>query len=118
MFKKLLQSLTRSTSTTASPSGPLPAGKSGPLSSPPAKPSGVLGRIVKGDGVGAQGPSSPEHLCEISSKMSRDEISARLKLLYRRYNRSASSLDAQTRGEADKMLDAIVAVREKHFGTI
>ena len=116
MFKKLIQSLSRSQSAPAPPSGPLPPKKSGPLP-PPAKPSGILGRIVKGESA-APPPASPEHLCEITPRMSRDEISARLKLLYRRYNRSASSLDAQTRAEANKMLDAIVAIREKHFGTI
>lgn len=51
-------------------------------------------------------------------KMSKSEIHARLKLLYKRYNRAASSLNAQTREEADAMLNAIVEVREKHFGTI
>jgi hypothetical protein len=50
--------------------------------------------------------------------MGKDQIKERLKLLYRRYNRAASSLDNSTRGEADAMLDAIVAVREKHFGAI
>jgi hypothetical protein len=112
MFKKLLQSLTRT------PSGRLPAAPppSKPPTAPlPPRPSGILGRIAKGESAIA---NSPEHLCEIHHGMSRDEISARLKLLYRRYNRSASSLDAATRAEADKMLDAIVAVREKHFGTI
>jgi hypothetical protein len=50
--------------------------------------------------------------------MNKDQIRDRLKLLYRRYNRAASSLDAKTRAEADKMLDAIVKVREKNFGEI
>jgi hypothetical protein len=120
MFKKLLQSLSRSPSPPASaPTAPAPAAKkSGPLPVAPTKPGGVLGKIVKGDMAAAPVPNSPEQLCGISPKMSRDEISAQLKLLYRRYNRSASSLDAQTRSEADKMLDAIVAVREKHIGMI
>ena len=48
----------------------------------------------------------------------RREIKAQLKMLFRRYNRSASSLDARLRGEADQMLDAIVQMREKHFGEI
>jgi hypothetical protein len=63
-------------------------------------------------------PKSAEELCGISAKMAKDEIRAQLKILFRRYNRSASSLDAKTRAEADKMLDAIVEVREKHFGEI
>jgi hypothetical protein len=50
--------------------------------------------------------------------MSKSEIHTRLKLLYKRYNRAASSLNAKTREEADAMLNAIVEVREKHFGTI
>ncbi len=50
--------------------------------------------------------------------MSKDQIAARLKLLYRRFNRSASSLDPKVRDEAEKMLTAIVSVREKHFGEI
>ncbi len=61
---------------------------------------------------------SPEELCGIDLKMSKDQIRDRLKLLYRRYNRAASSLDAETRSEANSMLDAIVAVREKVFGAI
>lgn len=50
--------------------------------------------------------------------MSKDHIRERLKLLYRRYNRSASSLDPAVRNEAEIMLDAIVRVREKYFGEI
>ena len=50
--------------------------------------------------------------------MAPEDIKARLALLYRRYNRAASSLDAKVRAEADTMLDAIVAVREKTFGPI
>ena len=46
------------------------------------------------------------------------EVGARLKLLYRRYNRGASSLDAKMRVESETMLDAIVEVREKFFGEI
>jgi len=63
-------------------------------------------------------PRSPEELCGISPAMSKDEIKARLALLYRRYNRATSSLDAKTRVDAETMLDAVVAVREKTFGPI
>lgn len=63
-------------------------------------------------------PVGPEELCGIQGKMSKDQIAARLKLLYRRFNRSASSLDPKVRDEAEKMLTAIVSVREKHFGEI
>ena len=61
---------------------------------------------------------SPEELCGISPKMPKEEIRARLALLYRRYNRASSSLDAKLRADAELMLDAIVAVRAKVFGPI
>ncbi len=61
---------------------------------------------------------SPEELCGINPKMSKEEIRDQLKVLYRRFNQAASSLNNATRAQADVMLDAIVAVREKHFGAI
>lgn len=79
---------------------------------------GVLNQVAKGNAAPAAKPRTPEELCEITPKMSKDEIRAQLKLLYRRFNRSASSLDAKVRGEAETMLNAIVEVREKHFGEI
>lgn len=79
---------------------------------------GVLNQVAKGNAAPAAKPLTPEELCEITPKMSKDEIRAQLKLLYRRFNRSASSLDAKVRGEAETMLNAIVEVREKHFGEI
>lgn len=63
------------------------------------------------------GPT-PEETCGISPAMSKDEIKKRLALLYRRYNRAASSLDPKLRHEAERMLDAIVTVRENTFGPI
>ncbi len=65
-----------------------------------------------------QSKKSPEQLCGINTKMTKDEIKTRLALLYRRYNRATSSLDTKLRAEAESMLDAIVAVREKTFGPI
>jgi hypothetical protein len=50
--------------------------------------------------------------------MPRDQVAAQIKLLYRRYNRAASSLDANVRAEAERMLDAIVEIREQWFGPI
>ncbi len=50
--------------------------------------------------------------------MNRDQVRGRLAMLYRRHNRATSSLDAKMRAEAEKMLGAIVLVREKHFGPI
>ncbi len=87
---------------------------------PAAKAGSLLDKVNKGTPVVAKAEpaSSPEDLCGITPKMPKDEIKAQLKMLFRRYNRSASSLDAKLRGEADQMLDAIVQVREKHFGEI
>jgi hypothetical protein len=82
-----------------------------------ASKGGVLNQVVKGNAAPAVPAKvkTPEELCEITPKMSKDEIRDQLKLLYRRFNRSASSLDAKVRGEAETMLNAIVEVREKHF---
>ncbi len=123
MFKKILQSLSKSQSAKAAP---IVAPAKNPLIPVmPARPSGVLDQIAKGPAA-AEAPATPaapvvltpEQLCEIAPKTPKDQVSARLRLLYRRYNRSASSLDATTRAEADKMLEAIVLVREKYFGEI
>ena len=61
---------------------------------------------------------SPEEICGVTSKMNKEEIRARLAFLYRRYNRATSSMNPKLREEADEMLDAVVAVREKVFGSI
>jgi len=109
MFKKILQSLSKSAAkpTTA------------PVTKPEApRPGEVLQKITKVTTGPSQAAKTPEELCEIGPKMPKDQIQSRLKLLYRRYNRSASSLDPKIRSEADSMLDAIVRVREKHFGEI
>lgn len=113
MFK-ILKSLSKSLGS-KSAEAPPPAA--------PPKPSGsgtLLDKVNKGAPAAAQmePPKNAEELCGITAKMSKDEIKAQLKVLFRRYNRSASSLDAKIRAEADKMLDAIVSVREKHFGEI
>lgn len=63
-------------------------------------------------------PETPEELCGITAKMSKDAVRERLALLYKRYNRATSSLDAEMRTEAEAMLDAIVVVRDKVFGPI
>ncbi|MCB1224975.1 MAG: hypothetical protein KDK99_04115 [Verrucomicrobiales bacterium] len=127
MFKKVLQSLSKSLS--GNKSAPPPPKKA-------AKDKNLLDRVTKGPpapqrdaaparstgGGGAsilsRSTATPEELCEIKPGMSKGQIHDRLKLLYRRFNRSASSLDASTREEAERMLDAIVQVREKHLGPI
>lgn len=113
MFKKILQSLSKSQS-----AKPVVAPVVGKPETP--KPGEVLQKISKvgTPATAAAAAKTPEELCEIGPKMPKDQIQSRLKLLYRRYNRSASSLDPKIRSEADAMLDAIVRVREKHFGEI
>jgi hypothetical protein len=132
MFKKILQSLSKSQSVKAAvvppPAAPATSSStSSPAATPPGKSSGVLDKIMRGAPptaglASAKAPQaaekSPEELCQISAKMSKEQIQARLKLLYRRYNHSASSLDAKIRAEAETMLNAIVVLREKHFGQI
>ena len=123
MFKKILQSLSKSQQAkTQAPAAP--AKSSGPM---PVAPTGgsskgsVLDKVTKPAAAAvpvSSAPKTPEELCEVTPKMPKDQIAARLKLLYRRFNRSASSLDPKVRAEADKMLDAIVIVREKYFGQI
>jgi hypothetical protein len=66
----------------------------------------------------AKKPPTAEELCGVTSKMGKDEVRQKLALLYRRYNRATSSLDSKLRSEAEVMLDAIVAVREKVIGPI
>ncbi len=110
MFK-ILKSLSKSLGGGKAAEAPPPA---------KAKAGSLLDKVNKGAPAAApvEPPKSPEELCGITPKMPKDEIKAQLKLLFRRYNRSASSLDAKLRGEADQMLDAIVEMREKHFGEI
>ena len=66
----------------------------------------------------AKKPPTAEELCGVTSKMGKEEVRQKLALLYRRYNRATSSLDSKLRSEAEMMLDAIVAVREKVMGPI
>eukprot|EP01031_Cornospumella_fuschlensis_P052678 gene52678-64373_t len=105
MFKKILQSLTRSQSAKTPPPPAMTTFSSATRAS---RPNSVLDKIVRGAPLEVTAPRTPEELCEITPKMPKDQIQARLKLLYRRYNRCASSLDAQVRNEAERMLNAIV----------
>ena len=70
----------------------------------------------KGKTAPAQDPMTPEERCEISAKMSKDEIRAQLAKMFRRHNRLASSMDPAARQEAEYMLDVIVQMREKYLG--
>ncbi len=109
MFK-ILKSLTKS----------LGGGRAAEAPPAKAKAGSLLDKVNKGAPIAAkvEVPKSPEELCGITPKMAKEDIKMQLKLLFRRYNRSASSLDAKLRSEADQMLDAIVQMREKHFGEI
>ena len=126
MFKKIFQSLSKSPAAkqpAAQPQPPVRSSSSAaqdrvvPRAPVPTVPVPVPIQAAASVTPVTAGPS-PDDLCEITPKMPKDQIQARLKLLYRRYNRSASSLDAKIRDEAEIMLDAIVKVREKHFGEI
>ncbi len=50
--------------------------------------------------------------------MKKDEIKEKLAEFYRRHNHTAGSLSSELREEAEKMLDAIVACREKYIDGI
>ena len=113
MFKRVIQSLSKSLTRqqVPAPADTAPAKAHAPSKAPaaPLKPASEPVAAVA---------QSPEEMCGITSKMNKEAIREHLKMLYARFNRSASSLAAKTRKEADAMLDAIVAVREKHFGSI
>jgi hypothetical protein len=114
MFKKILQSLSRSQTAKTETAKQVPAKNPAPAAH---QARGVLNQIAQPAATPSKS-QTPEELCQITPKMSKDQIKAQLKLLYRRYNRSASSLDSKIRSEADQMLTAIVTVREKNFGEI
>jgi len=111
MFKKVLLSISKSLGRQSQPSAPATRK---PLARPPADTSAAAPARTTAP---AQNQTA-EDLLGIDAKMGKEQIRDHLKLLYRRYNRAASSLDHAVRSEADSMLDAIVAVREKHFGEI
>lgn len=116
MFKKILQSLSKSQSAKA-PTTATQEPKSGPLSKV-APVAGIKAGAAKAATAKAAAPQTPEELCGITAKMPKSEIMSQLKLLYRRHNRGASSLDPKVRAQAEEMLHAIVVMREKHFGQI
>jgi cell division septum initiation protein DivIVA len=125
MFKKVLQSISKSLQRQTEPkAAPKAAAAPAKQEAAPAKQASApaaestLKKIAAPPAPPPEPPKSPDELCGIEPKMNKDQIRERLKLLYRRYNRAASSLEAKTRAEADKMLDAIVKVREKNFGEI
>lgn len=87
-------------------------GKPAPASAAEAREDGSPQPISHKPNVAAK---KPEAMCGIDpKKMSRDEIKARLAELYKRHNHAAGSLNDELREEAEIMLDAIVACREKY----
>jgi hypothetical protein len=127
MFKKVLQSISKSLQRQGTPAEAAAPAKGAPAAAKPEarkepapepKAESALKKIAAVPAPVAAPQRTPEELCGIDAKMNKDQIRDRLKLLYRRHNRAASSLDAKTRAEADTMLDAIVAIREKTFGAI
>ncbi|MBL9114501.1 MAG: hypothetical protein JNJ83_05800 [Verrucomicrobiaceae bacterium] len=115
MFKRVIQSLSKSLSRQpATPTPPKPAPAAKTVEAAPAKPQPQAAAPA----AKATKSQTPEEICGITPKMSKEQIRDELKILYRRFNRAASSLDAKTRAEAELMLDAIVTVREKHLGSI
>jgi hypothetical protein len=122
MFKKVFQTLSKTfsgkeDSRQGEASAPPSQNRSGSLldklgSAPAPIPA------EKKEAAKAAPAQSPEELCGITPVMTKDQVRARLAMLYRRHNRATSSLDAKLRAEAETMLDAIVILREKHFGPI
>jgi hypothetical protein len=121
MFKRVIQSLSKSL--TRQPAAPPPA-KPAPAPAPAKKQEEVApkAQVAAKPASAPMAPAtpqvSPEEMCGVHGRMSKDQIRDQIKILYRRFNRAASSLDAKTRNEAEKMLDAIVTVREKYLGAI
>ena len=124
MFKKVLQSISKSLTrqSDVAPVKAAPPAKTEAKAATPPPPAGpppsATAKAAPAPVKHSAAPKTPEEMLGIDSKMNKEQIRDVLKLLYRRYNRAASSLENATRLEADTMLDAIVAVREKHFGEI
>ncbi len=126
MFKRVLASLSKSLGGSKPTPAPQPASAAKPATPapPPQPPAAKQNAAIQKAAAQAKAavqekvPASPEEMCGVTAKMTKDQIGTQLKMLYRRYNRGASSLDAKVRAEADQMLDAIVAMREKTFGEL
>ncbi len=114
----------RSTAVPAEPAAPeAPPAKERRQAKPatPAQAGGTTADAVKKAWEAKAGTSlkegaTNEELCGITASMSREEIRSILATLYRRHNRAASSLDSKLRDEAEIMLEAIAAMKEKYLG--
>lgn len=120
MFKKAFQSLSKAFGS-KNTAPPVPQTKRSTAPADTGESSSGKQGLPEKDAMKRELPgrsSSPESLCGITVKMPKYEVRKRLAVLYRRYNRAASSLDAKMRAESEMMLDAIVKVREKYFDPI
>ena len=103
----------------AAPASKPPAGReqaNAPPRRPGSKPVAKRDKAAEPAPPPPVDPMTPEERCGITPKMPRDEIREHLKLLFRRHNRLASSMDLDARQEAEYMLDVIVQMREKYLG--
>ncbi len=123
IFKKLLHGSSADDASKAKPAAKKPATKS---TVTPQKSKTVEEKKETSDSPGKIPPAvsnkpdlsakTPEALCGIDpKKMKPEEIRLKLAELYRRHNHAAGSLSAELREEAETMLDAVVACREKYI---
>lgn len=96
----------------AAPSSPFPPAPPAVMPKPPPRSS--MPNMLSPTPAGV----TPEQLCGITPNMTPEQMKERLALLYRRYNFAAASLNAGLRAEAETALNAIVAVRDKYFGSV
>ena len=115
MFEKFKTILKGKDKTAAAPEAKAPVR---PEQKPKLPPKAAPGKPAPAPAAAKKKPQTPEEICAITPKMSKEEVHERLAFLYKRYNRATSSLDAALRAEAEEVLDAVVAVREKVFGPI
>ena len=123
IFKKFLHGSSAAEDSKAKPAVKKPATKS---TATPKKSRPVEGKKETPDADHGIPPAvsnkpdlsakTPEALCGIDpKKMKTEEIRLKLAELYRRHNHAAGSLNAELREEAETMLDAVVACREKYI---
>jgi hypothetical protein len=108
MFNKIFKRKKREP---ANKSEPAPQLESEPLSNPKLSTKQAPAPAVEPAVIDSR---SPEEHCGIAG-MDREAIKTQLAKMFRRYNRLASSLDGDSRIEAEHMLDLIVQMREKYF---
>lgn len=119
MFKKVIKSLSKALGPGAKASETTaPKEEAEYQEAPATSAQEVSAALLTEDHEKIEPTLPPDELCGVTAEMTEEEVREQLAFLYRRYNRATSSLDPQLRAESEMMLDAIVAVREKHFGPI